>query len=577
MPVVTHSGPAVDGTPAKRRSWPLVLIGLACLALAGGAFQISSALPTASVRPLGGNLPISPGATDLRNIDANNSPTLVRNPERPNNLAVANRVDTPNFSCALHVSFDGGATWDRTSIPFPEGEELPPRCFAPDLAFDADGTLYMSFVTLKGLGNTPNAGWMATSRDGGRSLGTPVRIEPLGPLAFQIRLTADPVTSGRLYLSWVQAAEVALLQFPTDENPILFSRSDDGGRTWDPPVRVNPDERKRVVAPSLAVGPGGQLYLLYLDLRDDLLDYRGAHEGRGGDPYPGAWNLVLARSEDGGGTWRSADVDDALVPIDRLLVFLPPIPSLAVDPADGRIYAAFHDARLGDADVWVWVSDDGGRSFSAPRRVNDTEIRDETSQYLPRASVAPNGRLDIVYYDRRSDRAENIRNDVSLQFSDDGGKTFSRRLRLTDEAFDSRIGFGSERGLPDLGSRLAVLSTDSRTMAVWTDTRAGTEASNKQDLARAVVAFVPGSSMRGPLRTASLVMLGTGVLTLLLGLLPRRRDHGDVVAAPAEDEAAPVPEMAPREEEEEGPGAAPSVDSEARPGMARPADENIDR
>lgn len=53
----------------------------------------------------------------------------------------------------------------------------------------------------------------------------------------------------------------------------------------------------------------------------------------------------------------------------------------------------------------------------------------------------------------------------------------------------ARIGFGAKHGLADLGGRLALVSDDRRALAVWTDTRAGTQASNKQDLARAVVGF----------------------------------------------------------------------------------------
>lgn len=543
MPEVNEVSQGDDARPgrnarARRPRWLLVVAGLACLAIGTGAWQTASALPAASARPIGGNRPISGDATDLRNIDSNNSPSLVRNPARPNNLAVANRVDTPRFSCALHYSLDGGATWDKTAIPFPEGEELPPRCYAPDVAFDVDGTLYVSFVTLVGLGNTPNAGWLTTSEDGGNTLSSPSRIEPLGPLAFQIRLTADPIRANRLYLSWVQAAEVALLQFPNDDNPILFSRSEDGGLTWQRPVQVSPEERKRVVAPSLAVGPEGRLYLLYLDLEDDLLDYRGAHEGRGGDPYPGTWSLALARSGDGGRTWQTTDVDNGIVPTERILVFLPPVPSLAVDRSSGSVYAAFHDGRLGDADVWLWSSADAGRSFSPPRRVNDTRSGDGTSQYLPRATVAPDGRVDIVYYDRRSDSRRNIMNDVSLQYSTDGAETFSPRLRLNDKAFDSRIGFGSERDMPDLGSRLALLSTESRTMAVWTDTRAGSEASGKQDLARAVVTFSPGSPLRGPLRAGGVALAGLGAVALVWGIIPRRRRRDPALL---EEEGPPAP------------------------------------
>ena len=50
-----------------------------------------------------------------------------------------------------------------------------------------------------------------------------------------------------------------------------------------------------------------------------------------------------------------------LVPTERFIAFTPPFPSLAVDRDDGgRVYASFQDGRLGDADVWLWASEDEG-------------------------------------------------------------------------------------------------------------------------------------------------------------------------------------------------------------------------
>ena len=79
-------------------------------------------------------------------------------------------------------------------------------------------------------------------------------------------------------------------------------------------------------------------------------------------------------------------------------------------------------------------------------------------------------------------------NQVSLQSSFDAGKTFTPALRLSTRPFDSRIGFGAKEGLPDLGSRLALVSGDRSALGVWTDTRAGTPQTQKQDLARGVIA-----------------------------------------------------------------------------------------
>jgi hypothetical protein len=346
----------------------------------------------------------------------------------------------------------------------------------------------------------------------------------LGPLAFQVRLIADRGNPRRLYLSWLQASDAGIFRFGSLGNPILAARSVDGGLSWRRPVRVSAPSRLRVVAPSPAVGPAGELYVLYLDLAGDRLDYEGAHHGLGGPPYPGRFELVLARSLDQGRSWAESVVEPRLVPTERFIAFLPPFPSLAVDPHSGRIYAGFQDGRLGRSDVRVWSRPARGGGWEGPTRVNDTPRHDGTSQYLPKLAVAPDGRLDVVYYDRRSDPRD-VRNEVSLQSSFDHGQSFTKRLRLSSRAFDSRVGAGSERNLPDLGNRLALLSDDSSALAVWTDTRAGTVDTSKQDLARARVVF----SGPGALREAAEYGLRYGGLAIalaglvLLGSVLRQR------------------------------------------------------
>jgi len=454
---------------------------------------------------------VNSGAGVPGDISAHNSPTVVRNPRNGSQLTVANRIDTPRFSCALHTSSDGGATWRQAAIPVPSGEES--KCYAPDVAYGADGTLYLSFVTLQGRGNVPSAAWFSRSTDGGRTLSKPEKL--LGPLSFQVRLVADPERAGRLYLTWLSASEVGLFQFSEAGNPVMFRRSDDGGRTWGASARVSDPSRQRALAGSLAVGRGDDLYVLYLDLGDDRLDYEGAHGGRGGEPYPGRWKLVLSRSTDGGETWGEAVVEERLVPTERFIVFIPPFPSLAVDPGSGRLYASFQDGRLGDADVWLWSSGDNGASWEEPVRVNDTRREDGTAQYLPKLGVAPDGRLDAVYYDRRRDRLDR-QNEVSLQSSFDDGESFTKRVTLSDRRFDSRIGLGSARELPDLGNRLGVISTDAGVLAVWTDTRDGTVASNKQDLAEVVVGFSQPAQLSEPLRQG---LRYGGVMLALAGVL----------------------------------------------------------
>lgn len=493
-----------------------LLVGVALL-LAGTLLVLASVLmPADEVRLAEPDGPVNIGARDLGDISAHNSPTVARNPRERRNLVVTSRIDSPDFSCAMHVSRDDGASWKRTRVPIPPGPGR--KCYAPDAAFASDGTLHLSYVTLQGVGNRPSSVWMASSRDGGRTLSAPRRVA--GPLAFQVRITADPDRTGRLYVSWVQAREVGTLRF-TSANPIMVARSDDGGRTWGRPIRASSPARARVLAPSAAVGPGGELYLLYLDVRDDTLDYEGGHGAEGGPPYSGHFTLVVARSLDRGATWTESVVDDRVVPTRRFIAFLPPFPSLEVDPGSGKLYVAFEDGRDGDPDVRLWSLAAGASTWAEPVRVNDTALRDGTAQYLPQLAIAPGGRLDVVYYDRRDDRTANVFNDVSLQSSSDGGRTFSAREQLSSATVDSRIGLGTDLGLADLGSRLGLASDDEGAVAVWTDTRSGNEASIKQNLYAATVR-AGRPQIASALRYSGYALMLAGLLTTLIAAAVRR-------------------------------------------------------
>ncbi|MGH2839876.1 MAG: sialidase family protein [Solirubrobacteraceae bacterium] len=518
---------SAGGSQASGPPVPLLVVAIALIVAGVGAIIVSSSYDTPrEARALGANLAINDGASNPRDLSANNSPTLVRNPVEQGNLVMVNRVDSPSYSCSVHVSFDGGGRWTQTPVPAPS--RTAGKCFAPDAAFASDGTLYVSYVTLKGRANSPDAVWLTRSIDGGKTLQTPSET-PLGRRAFQVRLTADPGAPKRVFLTYLKADELGLYALSNAGNPIMAVRSDDGGANWTAPARVSSASRQRVVAPSPAAGKAaGELNVLYLDLGEDVLDYSGGHRGRGGAPYAGSWQLVLARSTNNGATWKESVVDDALTPTERFIVFTPPFPSIAVDRDSGRVYAAFQDGGSGDADVMLWSLPRGGSTWSDPVRVNDTRTGDDTAQYLPKLSLAPDGRLDVLYYDRRAD-TKNVLNEVSLQSSFDEGKTFTKRVEVSDRAFSSRVGFGLERGLPDLGSRLALLSADRRAYAAWTDTRGGSLRTAKQDIGRGVVGFNDpprlSDAAESGLRIGGFLLILAG-FALPFAVLARRRRAG---------------------------------------------------
>jgi hypothetical protein len=418
-------------------------------------------------------------------IDARNSPSLARDPRKPNTLVATHRVDRPRFSASLDRSADDGRTWRRTALPLPRGLDRP---FAPDAAFAPDGTLYVIYVNLAGTGNVPANLWLSKSLDGGRTLSPPVRIA--GKLAFQARVVVD--RDGVVHLTWLQAREVGLLALSGPPAPVVTARSDDGGLTFSRPVPVSDPARELVGAASPVIDSDGQLVVLYEDFKGDRRDFQNLE----GPAWDAPFGLVVTRPIGRGSFAAGVQLEDGLIPTHRFLAFLPEFPALAAGPGD-TLYVAWSDGRNGDEDVFLRRSRDDGATWSAPKRVNDNPKGDRTSQYLPRVDVAPDGRVDVLYLDRRRDR-RNVMTDATLASSDDEGDSF-QNIRLSSRSFDSRVGARASPQLPvDFGTRLGLSSGNDRSLAVWTDSRLGDEGTGRQDIFSAAYAAAPAPALARP-------------------------------------------------------------------------------
>lgn len=457
-----------SAAPRRRQGWrrALLIVPVAGLALlVGGAVLALTADGPGEIAVVAGNDVLVTSAASI--VDAHNSPSLARNPDDADELVVASKVDRPRFLAALHASRDGGDTWTSLSFPTPAGEDRP---YAPELVWTEDGVLHLSFVTLAGTGNSPDAVWLSSSTDAGRTWETPREV--LGAYAFQVRMAADP-SGENVYLTWLQAdreSTSGLLSFSRTGLPIMAMRSDDGGESFGEPVQISATERLRVGAAEPQVLPNGDLAVLYYDFRDDRRDF----ENLEGGVYDGTFALVLARSGPDLQDVTEEVVEDEVVPTERFLVYLPKFASLATGPDDGELYVAWADGRNGDRDVFLRRSDDGGRSWASAVQVNAASEQD---QYQPAVSVAASGRVDVVYLDR----SDEVLTAAAYAVSADNGQSWSTII-LSTRQFSSEVGPGSELDMPDQGTRADIVSGDDGAAAVWTDARQGTEDTGKLDV-----------------------------------------------------------------------------------------------
>lgn len=465
-----------------RKSFVRLLLALAAATAFGGGGLL--ALRTFEAAPVAPNvLPEVPATPMDRSAGrAHNSPKLAASPIDPSIVAMAHRLDAPEFGCGLQVSKNGGTSWSpaRPIAALPEGAD---RCYNPEVGFDSDGRVYYLFVGLAGEGNVPMGVFLTRSTDGARTFDTPSKI--LGPQNFSVRLAIDVNADGpdRLHLVWISArSDVVLGGFGAPPNPIVAAYSDDGGRTFSDVVEIAGASGELVAAPALAIGAGNQVYVAFYDLGQDMVDYRGLE----GAVFDGTWSVLVAASSDGGANFeRTTVVDASVIPTERIMLILTmPPPGLTAN--DQLVCVAWTDGETGDPDALANCSRDRGRRWGQPIRLNDDSPGNGRSQYQPQLDLSTSGILSAVFYDRRRS-LQNLHNEISFTYSTDAGRSFAPNRTLS-KGGSSSIGVGPEYAIPsakgqvEFGSRMGLLHSDGVLLAAWTDTRNSLSLSTDQDI-----------------------------------------------------------------------------------------------
>jgi hypothetical protein len=98
-------------------------------------------------------------------------------------------------------------------------------------------------------------------------------------------------------------------------------------------------------------------------------------------------------------------------------------------------------------DVMFVRSTDGGLTFSAPVRVNDDPVNPSKWHWFGTISVAPNGRLDAVWYDTRN-ASNNTDSQLFYSWSTDAGVTWAPNVQVSD-AFNPFEGYPNQSKIGD--------------------------------------------------------------------------------------------------------------------------------
>ncbi len=398
----------------------------------------------------------------------------------------------------------------------------------------------------------PRNVFLARSDDGGRSFETttvfigaeqparaPAKLPPEGENKGPM-LAVDPGDPSRVYVGWRQGD----LTDDTRKLRTMVAASDDGGRTFGQPVDVS-DERGGDY-PALAVTPDGTVHAVFWtrDFAPPAPPVAG-EEADGPVPPDVAppedapapvVPIQHVRSGDHGQTWSEP------VPVDPGNQDAQRPPLLASDPRSGTLYMVWYshaevmngaEGFEGDLEVFFRASSDGGGSWSNRMVVNDDGIG--ANQFEPGIGIAPDGRVDIAWYDFRNSpdggQSDEGLSDVYYTSSEDGGRTFRPNLRVNDRQIDRSIGVWSNN--VDSRFNVGLASSEGSAHVAWQDSRNGRADTNSEDVYMASVHLegpVSTESGRSGLPTWAVVAvsaaLGMGVAMAAAALFTRRLASG---------------------------------------------------
>ena len=125
---------------------------------------------------------------------------------------------------------------------------------------------------------------------------------------------------------------------------------------------------------------------------------------------------------------------------------------LAIDrsggPTNNNIYmlASVEPSGRSTTDVMFVRSTDGGLTFSAPLRINDDGLPNKW-HWFGTFAVAPNGRLDAVWYDTRN-ASNNTDSQLFYSYSTDAGATWSPNVAVSN-SFNPFEGYPNQSKIGD--------------------------------------------------------------------------------------------------------------------------------
>ncbi|MCA9289197.1 MAG: exo-alpha-sialidase [Phycisphaerales bacterium] len=374
--------------------------------------------------------------------DAANEPSIAIDPTAPNRMVITWRqFDTiaSNFRVAGKAySWDGGRTWTNSG-------PIDPGHYRSDPVTEADvnGVFYHLALCGSGAGCSFTTD-LFRSTDHGQTF--PVSNYSIGGDKTWLLIDKIPGQGqGHIYQIWQPG-------FGPSPNQ-TFTRSINGGLSFQNPISVS--SRFGVIAN----GPNHEVYISSTITGGFRVSRSTNASNPGVTPTFTSSDFSLGGSFGiGSGTDPNPGGLLGMVWVDT---------DRSGGPRNGWVYAlcSVDPSGTDRQDVYFARSTNGGQTWSSPIRVNNDPANANSLQWFGTMSVAPNGRIDVVWVDTRESQNPRLGR-IYYAYSDDGGDTWLGHEALTPQ-WDSHLGWPQQNKIGDyydmqsdlVGANLACATT----------------------------------------------------------------------------------------------------------------------
>jgi hypothetical protein len=440
-----------------------------------------------------------------------NEPSIAQDPTHPLNLVAGanDEIDEPGCTASgcpfvtnvglsgVYTNSNGGASWSQFSAlaggnntasfnggmihTLPGFAKLARALRVPGLASDGDPAIafsrdgivyYGSLAGVRGVVTNSELLTVSRSTDGGHTWSDPVlatdRTNPVDfndKIAIWVDKGATSPFAGNVYVSWT------LFRGPAFRaEPIMLSRSTDGGQTFSPAMQLTPAHNNNTIGgrqgSAVRTAPNGDVYVFF----ESGTQINGAKTDA----------QMFVKSTDGGQSFSNqavaSPVADIPSPLPGSSFRNDSFPSVDIGP-NGKVFVAWADFRSGRGKVMMTTSSNGGGTWTPAAVVLDVAGR---SAFFPGVAVSPDGSTVSVATQALDAKPGGTAPGAGVVFFDSyfaesvSGGSFSSPLKISSASSDPDGSSTNGLGAQFLGDYNTLISDNEHAWFIWTDASAAT-------------------------------------------------------------------------------------------------------